>query len=559
MPGLEDLKTRAGRLLYRQLPEEYRFLDPRDGKELGDLEAYLHGFGHLLDLIRGTTEQAYADAFAEPVDFLSDRLGTARVIQGWLLPYLAELVGAELLAPDPAQRRRELAETVGWFKTKGTLRNSDSIADTLSGAETVTIEGWRRVITTPRLALPPFISPPGESPGEERFDASVPPLATPDLRRANRAILDPEGSNPLYRLVQPRRGDDGRLLDPLVTYWMPSAHGGAPCFPGAYDDTSARTPDLRDPLLTPTVGPHPRRVMLHVRPPFGFFEPSLREVALPAGSNPLKLDLSGGPIERLGPGEVLKRLGEPLDERGELVTPPPDKIVITGNLLVPAAARVEFEDLLFRDRLVLEPGSEEASVQVRLKRCAVGSLELPPGRDRPSVEAFDCLLGEIVSAAGFAQLVYCTLLSDTQLERLWASDCIFAGRLIDVKCSRGESCIRYSRVSDLAPLAGCAFQNSPHLVLEEPNFIRLYFKDAEGCRLRAARFGEPGAGVLDLSTSKAILAGAEDGGEMGAMHHLHHGARTAAVRRKLADFLPLGQQLAIRYDARLAHPPARVA
>ena len=227
-------------------------------------------------------------------------------------------------------------------------------------------------------------------------------------------------------------------------------HGGAPCFPGAYDDTFARTPDLRDPLLTPTVGPHPRRVMLHVRPPFGFFEPSLREVALPAGSNPLKLDLSGGPIERLGPGEVLKRLGEPLDERGELVTPPPDKIVITGNLLVPAAARVEFEDLLFRDRLVLEPGSEEASVQVRLKRCAVGSLELPPGRDRPSVEAFDCLLGEIVSAAGFAQLVYCTLLSDTQLERLWASDCIFAGRLIDVKCSRGESCIRYSRVSDLA-------------------------------------------------------------------------------------------------------------
>ena len=513
MPGLEDLKTRAGRLLYRQLPEEYRFLDPRDGKELGDLEAYLHGFGHLLDLIRGTTEQAYADAFAEPVDFLSDRLGTARVIQGWLLPYLAELVGAELLAPDPAQRRRELAETVGWFKTKGTLRNSDSIADTLSGAETVTIEGRRRVITTPRLALPPFISPPGESPGAERFDASVPPLATPDLRRANRAILD----------------------------------------------TSARTPDLRDPLLTPTVGPHPRRVMLHVRPPFGFFEPSLREVALPAGSNPLKLDLSGGPIERLGPGEVLKRLGEPLDERGELVTPPPDKIVITGNLLVPAAARVEFEDLLFRDRLVLEPGSEEASVQVRLKRCAVGSLELPPGRDRPSVEAFDCLLGEIVSAAGFAQLVYCTLLSDTQLERLWASDCIFAGRLIDVKCSRGESCIRYSRVSDLAPLAGCAFQNSPHLVLEEPNFIRLYFKDAEGCRLRAARFGEPGAGVLDLSTSKAILAGAEDGGEMGAMHHLHHGARIAAVRRKLADFLPLGQQLAIRYDARLAHPPARVA
>ena len=92
MTSIDDLKSRAGQLLYRELPEEYRYQDPAPEGELGDLEAYLHGFGHLLDLVRGTTEQAYADAFAEPAD-------NGREIQTWLIPYLAELVGAELRAP----------------------------------------------------------------------------------------------------------------------------------------------------------------------------------------------------------------------------------------------------------------------------------------------------------------------------------------------------------------------------------------------------------------------------------------------------------------------------
>ena len=149
---LDDLKTFAGRLLYRQLPEEYRYQDRAQPGELGDLEAYLHGFGHLLDLMRGTIEQAYADGFADQAD-------NGRSIQSWLLPYLAELVGAELLAPDPKRRPDELSNAVGWYKSKGTLLSVDSIADVVSGAETVVVEGWRRVLITPRLGLPPFTSP----------------------------------------------------------------------------------------------------------------------------------------------------------------------------------------------------------------------------------------------------------------------------------------------------------------------------------------------------------------------------------------------------------------
>ena len=277
MISIDDLKTRAGLLLTRQLPEEYRYQDPAAEGEFGDLEAYLHGFGHLLDLIRGTTEQAYADAFAEAPDIPGDGFGNSRDIQTWLLPYLAELVGAVLLAPDPEKRTEELNNAVGWFKTKGTLQNIDSVADVVSGAETVLVEGWRRVLLTPRLDLPPFTGPAGAMGDGDPLGPPALPLGTPDIRVTNRAVIDPDGANPLYRLVMPDRNADGTRAEPVITYWRPRARHGVPCFAGAFDDTAVRTPDLRNPDY-PDVGPHPRRSLIHIRPPNGLFEPKLREV-----------------------------------------------------------------------------------------------------------------------------------------------------------------------------------------------------------------------------------------------------------------------------------------
>ena len=65
-----DLRTVAGLLLYRHLPEEHRYRDNPSNTEMGDLEAYLHGFGFMLDRGRATLEQLYADSFADPVDFV---------------------------------------------------------------------------------------------------------------------------------------------------------------------------------------------------------------------------------------------------------------------------------------------------------------------------------------------------------------------------------------------------------------------------------------------------------------------------------------------------------
>ena len=349
----DDLKSKAGRLLYRELPEEHRYRDVRVQGELGDLEAFLHGFGHLLDLIRGTSEQAYADAFAEPAD-------NGREAQTWLLPYLAELVGAELLAPDPKRRAEELNNSVSWFKTKGTLLNVDAVADVVSGMETVAAEGWRLVLTTPSASLPPFTALAAMAGTGDPLGPPARPLGTPDLSLANRAVLDPDGTSPLFRLTTPVRDADGRPDAPNVVYWRPRARRGVPCFPNGYDDVSARTPDLRDPQSW-SLGPHPNRTLIYVRPPYGLFEPGLKRVTLAGAANPanpLNFKLNESATQVYGPAEVLAALGQPLD-------PAPDKIEVDGNLTIPAGLRVSFEDILFRGTLTVAAGAH-----LTLRRCA---------------------------------------------------------------------------------------------------------------------------------------------------------------------------------------------
>ncbi|MEM0991358.1 MAG: hypothetical protein AAGK00_21020, partial [Pseudomonadota bacterium] len=252
MTDLSALRSRSGRILWHELPEEYRYRDNGTDEELGDLEAFLHASGHLLDLLRATTEQAHADSFAEAVD--------GKLIQPWLLPYLAELVGAQLVAPDPTQRAAELNNAVTWYKSKGTLSAIDSVADVVGGTETVSREGWRHVLTTPRMSLPPFTTAPNTAAGEAMTDSMM-PRGCPDFTRPSRAVQDPKGTNPLFRLKA--GGNSGDV------FWKVHNPGGIPCFPGSYDDTTLRTPDLRDPDGSADIGPHPRRTLIHVRPPQG--------------------------------------------------------------------------------------------------------------------------------------------------------------------------------------------------------------------------------------------------------------------------------------------------
>jgi hypothetical protein len=88
-----------------------------------------------------------------------------------------------------------------------------------------------------------------------------------------------------------------------------------------------------------------------------------------------------------------------------------------------------------------------------------------------------------------------------------------------------------------------------------PQFIDRWHMDGKDCVKRIAKYAEAGYAVLDTDTPAAISAGAEDEGEMGVGHGLHHASSLRALRAKLEQFLPLGQEIAIFYDPMLALSP----
>jgi hypothetical protein len=180
-----------------------------------------------------------------------------------------------------------------------------------------------------------------------------------------------------------------------------------------------------------------------------------------------------------------------------------------------------------------------------LIRCAVESIESSsPGQDgAPVVQAAGCLIGALKMKEGKAQLEYCTVLHDVTTPQLLASDCIFMGKIENASKNWPEGCIRYSRVNDLKPLV------SRHQAMGNTTARPLFLNDT---------WGEPGCSVLDPATSNAVSQGAEDGGEMGAFHHLQHCLLRDAILRKLKDYLPVGMRPALVLDRRLKTlPPNR--
>ena len=579
---IDDILTRAGHHMWRELPEEYRYRDlPPVAGEPGDLAAYLHGLGHLLDLIRGTTEQLYADSFAEVVD---DRSG-GRQIQSWLLPYLGDLIGADLVAPDPLQRVAELNASVRWYKSKGTVTSVDEVSDVITGVETVAREGWRRMLTCPRIGLPPFTLPPeATAPGttangqprvayaDDPIGRAAMPLGCPDFRRVDRAVADPSGSNPLYRITQPARDSAGLRIAPTRAYWRPLAPEGVPCFPGAYDDHAPRTPDLRDHDARGIPGPHPRRTVVHVRPPDGLFDAGLAVLSLAPGQ---LAPSAATPILRITPREAFALAGVPL---GEIA---PDRVVVrlTGDVIVVKGRKLDLSGILMTGRVAL-PGGGSRAVRIQVAEgarlvmaqaaCERVLLKGPgpviAGEAFPSLDATDCILGDITGGSGHARLVYTTVMAETDVVILQASDCIL-GRLTDnLNCAPDagggpSTCLRYCRATpppgDVASLACLALGGGNTTMIPARFAARTYCAPAPQPGFRAGRYGEPGYGVLAMLCPDAIRRGAEDEGEMGAHHHQYHAAELAALARKLTRFLPLGQQIAIFHDPHLAQlPPA---
>lgn len=574
---MKALRSRAGRLLYRQLPEEYRYRDRRPDGSPGDLAAYLDGFGEVLDAVRATLEQLYADAFAEAVELPSedDESGMRSLgSQSWVAPYLSDLLGAELTGPTPDVRRVEVERAVKWFKEKGTVGVVDEIADRLVGGQTMLVEDWRRCARTPRVSAP--MSLPADR------DAIRMTLAvTPDLQRPDRAVLDEREFEPLREL--PSKGGGKR-------YWRPLHDAGAPWFHRGYQDGAKRTPDLRTGVGA-EVGPHPERAHVFVRPPWGLFEPELPEIAWPSFDDlsavvlfrSERTNAAGEVVSEAVdlltsfatglPGEIVRDLRDPDlpdEERPLLITPEviwllegnpldgdeaiPRRIRMKGSLEIPSGRPVYISELLATGEIKIDAGAA-----VRMDGGAVKKLTVPNElREEPSVSARHSLF-ETIEGDGFVRLEHCTVTGDCRVTRVQASDCIFAGEVPKVDCRETNplrrSCIRYSCLARPGDAAEQSCLRSSGNTADLPRFVR-YFAEVDGrCELRMPAFGEPGCGVLDATTPSAIAMGAELSGEMGAYHRFAYSARLEAVRRKLVGFVPFGVDVVVGYDPHLTLDP----
>lgn len=511
---MSEPQTTAGRQLYALLPEVWR------SRDNGDLAGLLDGFGDLLGLIRGTLEQRLADSFPdEPL--------AGAACQSWLLPYFAELVGEQIVSPDPSGQRAEVANAIAWRQVKGTLAGVERMAQEVGRFEVEVQEGWKRVAMTPRTGWPlPAISR-ENAPGDDPYAVDK-PIGTVAFGLHSRALRttpdDPAGRPTQFDGIS----------------WRQAHPHGTPCFPGSYEDPSVRTVDLRAPDWRRGHA-HPRRLLLYFPPPAGYFPAGAPKVAW----TDLQTALQQAPPEIETDGTVVKRVEvedqeleeRVLGDRRELLSAGAI-IQIEGDVTLPGTGTFVCEGLAFLGTVTVPEG------RLVLRRAAAKKIDAQKADlAAPVVDAVGSLIDELSAAAGLVRLEFVTVLTATAVRKVQASDSIFLGNLTlgALPLSVPRSCIRYSRV----PVSAAKFASAA-ITQEIPLFV-------------SAKFAEYGCGVLHPAAPASIRFGAEDGGEMGAYHDWRLALALEAVRVKLEDFLPLGLQAVLIPDPRLlVKPPVLV-
>jgi len=520
--------TQTGRQLYDLMPEVYRTRDAErqglgeGGGDRRDLAAYLDACGEVLDRVRNTLDQRLADSFPE-----GDYAG--RAAQSWLLPYFARLLDVRLHSPHVEGRRAEVVDAVAWRQRKGTPASVEAIAEAVGQLETELHEGWQRVAITPRVDMPrlpaaAFGLDQEPDPGNPLEAARHPalPTATPDFGRIGRAV-QAESRHPQARRTRFPGG---------AVYWRLSSLQGLPCFPGSFEDPSRRTVDLRKPSWNQGHY-HPRRVLLFVPPPAGFF--TLDQLELTWGNRADQVvDTTAEGIRQIRPrpGDdgalpvvTITTSPPPFDEDVVRIT----DINFTGTLTI-TAGRVELERVSVRRLIIQSAGTAE-----------------------PVLEAKDCLFARVAAPDGLVRLEACTVTQRLECARLQASDCILPDELL-VALVGGPSCVRYlPGPANLLVLPAIMLQRS-EVTTVDPVFFDFEICTAAGVR-SATEWGVPGHAVLHPATPGRLCAGAEDGGEMGTYHHRKHCLQAAAVLTKLEEYVPVGLEAALIPDPRLLSIP----
>ncbi|MBM9613174.1 hypothetical protein JWJ90_02615 [Desulfobulbus rhabdoformis] len=542
----------AARML-EWLPTHWR------ARDKGDLDNLLAVYGELLDAMHATIHQHLYDGFPD-----KDRSGNH--CQDWLIPYFARLLDVQLVSPDGDGRREEVAKAVHWRQRKGTRISVEGIAEAVGQFEVEVQEGWKRVAMTPRVDRPLL---PEQAYGEEPISGKkTPPLharhpglvaATVDFRYCSRAVQCPINNDGASSTQFPG------VKEPVC--WRQANRHGVPCVPDSYQDSSRRTVDLRTPG-DQQGRYHPRRLLLHLPPPEGFFsadhlsvqwsqiEPLVQE-ALEHQKAAVFKDAIGITAERIQLGGSALPL---ITLQGLSEVP----VRIRGIVSFETEAVYRLANLWCDNRVDIRKGV------IQLAGCALRHLRSTVAeRTKPVIIASNSMFKRLEAARGLVRLEYVTVLETMLAEDLEASDCIILPSLHKDRVDQdvpGSGCLRYSRIpffpkdaKGLRPVDLAAGRYSDWLRQGQPSKLRCA---TTTCTTEIPIFcnevfGEPGCGVLAGRCTASIATGAEDGGEMGAYHGHRYVLRRLAVVEKLREFLPVGMEPVLVMDESLRCVPAK--
>jgi phage tail-like protein len=120
-------------LLYQLLPAVYRRRDQR-----ADLERFLRVFGEQLAWLRANIDQLHRDQYIDSC-------------QDWVVPYLGDLVAANLVSEEPRLQRADVRNTLGWRRRKGTRGGLEDVVSVSAGPGAHAVEMLERVAWTQHL------------------------------------------------------------------------------------------------------------------------------------------------------------------------------------------------------------------------------------------------------------------------------------------------------------------------------------------------------------------------------------------------------------------------
>lgn len=241
-------------------------------------------------------------------------------------------------------------------------------------------------------------------------------------------------------------------------------------------------------------------------------------------------------------------------------------LTIQGALIVDDFSGARLGTLLVSHCTIFQTGvtaiqspSAQPSLSLTLTRSIVHGVVLDDsavGLTASDTLFIDAGIARSILAKGAdVTLSGCSLLAQVTVRTLEASNCIFMGVVRAAR--RQEGCVRYSYVPTPSqtprryrcqPDLATAGLTSATAILDararvEPRFLSLQLVKLSGATAR----WDHDFFRLSEQCDEAITHGADDGGEMGAFHHLQDPARRANLAAAILDYLRVGMSAGTRY------------